>query len=290
MLLLPTIIVPGYLNDLAAKPDPAVMAALEQRGYRIQGASPGLFWFTYPSRRLGLEEAARALSTYVREVVLPKTYSARINVVAYSLGGLLARWNLAFEPGWSHLVTRFVMVGVPNEGAVLSYVDGWYPLAAPWARTPAARNLLPTFPFWRPTPGASWGFPPDGQKPALEELNTHPLPDGIRAYAFACGFAQRRRHGDHGFQPRPRSRRCDRPPFRAKHCGQAYPSVRVAGKCRHEIAERPPCKTSRKDTDEARSLLETPVGNRRSGGTETASRPPSLSPATRPIGEDRSWS
>jgi len=184
VLLLPTVIVPGYLNDMAGKPDPVVMSALVGRGYRARGGSPNLFWFTYSSRSLDLEKAAWALAAYVRDVVLPTTYAARINVVGYSLGGLLARWNLVFEPGWDRLVNQFVMVGVPNEGAVMSYVDGWYPLAAPWAGTPAARSMLPTFPFWRPGSRAAWGFPPDAQNPALTELNTHPLPEGIRAYAF----------------------------------------------------------------------------------------------------------
>ena len=184
VLLLPTVIVPGYLNDMSGKPDPRILSVLEQRGYRARGTSPDLFWFTYPSRSLSLEKGAWALAAYVRDVVLPKTYAARINVVGYSLGGLLTRWALAFEPGWDRLVNRFVMVGVPNEGAVMAYVNAWYPLAAPWARTPAARDLLPTFPFWRPARGAPWGFPPDAQNAALAELNTHPLPEGIRAYAF----------------------------------------------------------------------------------------------------------
>ena len=184
VLLLPTIIAPGYLNDMSGKPDPEILSVLTQRGYRATGGSPSVFWFTYNSRGLSLGQAGRALAAYVREVVLPRTYAARINVVGYSLGGLLTRWNLVFEPGWDHLVNRFVMVGVPNEGVVMSYVNGWYPLASPWARTPAARNLLPTFPFWRPAPRAAWGFPPDAWNPALAELNTHPLPEGIRAYAF----------------------------------------------------------------------------------------------------------
>jgi len=70
---------------------------------------------------------------------------------------------------------------------VMAYVNAWYPLAAPWARTPAARDLLPTFPFWRPAPGTPWGLPPDARNAALAELNTHPLPEGIRAYAFYGG-------------------------------------------------------------------------------------------------------
>lgn len=182
MLLLPTVIVPGYLNDLGGKPG-GLVSFLEQRGYHATTASPDLFWFSYRSRALGLKDAARALAAYVREVVLPETYATRINVVGYSLGGLLTRWNLAFEPGWDHLVNRFVMVGVPNQGAVASYVYAWYAIGS-LARTAAARDLIPTFPFWQPVPGAPWRLPPDGQNPTLAELNTHPLPYGPRVYAF----------------------------------------------------------------------------------------------------------
>ena len=90
------------------------------------------------------------------------------------------------EPGvrarWDHLVNRFVMVGVPNQGVVMSYVYAWYAVAG-LART-AARDLNPTFPYWQPDPGGPWRFPPDGQNPALTALNAHLLPKGIRAYAF----------------------------------------------------------------------------------------------------------
>jgi hypothetical protein len=182
-LLLPTIIVPGYLNELEGKLNPGILSVLEQRGYRATGLSPSVFWFPYNSRGLTLEAASQALAVYVRETVLPTTYAGRINVVGYSLGGLLARWNMAFEPGWDHLVNRFVMVGVPNEGAVTTYVYAWY-LLGNWARTAGARAFLPTFPFWRPSPEAPWGLPPDAQNPELTTLNSHPLPGGTRAYAF----------------------------------------------------------------------------------------------------------
>jgi hypothetical protein len=196
VLLLPTVIVPGYLNDVGGKPKGGLMSVLEQRGYHATGPSPDLFWFSYRSRALGLKGAGQALAAYVREEVLPKTYAARINVVGFSLGGLLVRWNLAFEPGWDHLVNRFVMVGVPNEGSVLSYVYGLYAVAG-LARTAAARELVPTFPYWQPAPGAPWRFPPDGENPALTELNTHALPDGIRAYDFYGNQEQLDAH-DHG--------------------------------------------------------------------------------------------
>jgi len=184
VLLLPSLIVPGYLSDLGgARPYPGVLSGLERRGYRATGPWPTVFWFGYASRRLTVEGAARALASYVRDVVLPSTYATRLNIVGFSYGGLLVRWNMAFEPGWDHLVDRFVMVAVPNEGTVTSYVDAWYPVVT-IARTPAARSLTPTFPFWRPTSKAPWSIPRDASNPILTRLNAYPLPSGIRAYAF----------------------------------------------------------------------------------------------------------
>jgi pimeloyl-ACP methyl ester carboxylesterase len=183
MLLLPTVIVPGYLNDIDSKPDPDIVSALEQRGYHVTGASPTVFWFAY-SRRFPLENGAKALAAYVRRTVLTKTYAARINVVGYSEGGLIARWALAFDPDWAHLVNQFVMIGVPNEGAAASYVYGWYPALVRIAATPSARDMFPTYLFWRPNQDAPWTVPPGARNAALARLNTQPLPEDVRIYAL----------------------------------------------------------------------------------------------------------
>lgn len=200
---LPTVIVPGYLNEIAEAADPQVISALERRGYSAQGASPDVFWFPYRSRKLSLREAAAELAAFVRNVVTPATYAARINVVGYSLGGLMARWNIAFEPGWEDLVDRLFLVGTPNEGAVASYVYAWYPVGG-LARTPAARVFLPTFPFWRADEGTRWSIPADAQNTALAELNRHPLSPSVRAYAFYGRHEGRTLSGVTGQFPNPR--------------------------------------------------------------------------------------
>lgn len=183
-LLLPTVMVPGYLNDLAVRPDSDIIAALAQHGYRVGGASPTVFWFAYPSRRISLQDGARELAEFVRRTVLPSVYASRINVVGYSEGGLITRWNLAFDSDWAHLVNQFVMVAVPNEGAAASYVYGWYPALARVAATPAARDMFPTYPYWRPAPEAAWTVPSDGGNATLARLNAQPLPEAVRLYAF----------------------------------------------------------------------------------------------------------
>ncbi len=184
---LPTVIVPGYLSEIGG-PDEGVLAAFRQHGYRDRGMAPTLFWFSYRSLHMSLEESARDLDAYVRRVVLPATFARKVNIVGYSLGGLLARWNIAYDPeGWGTRVNRLILVGVPNEGTVTPYVysraASFLPYAW-WAQTKAARELLPTFPFWRAGPAHSWGTPPDAGNTLLAQLNARPIPLGVRLYIF----------------------------------------------------------------------------------------------------------
>ena len=182
LLLLPTVIVPGYLNEFWGPP-PRDMEEAFRSGYRRSGPAPNLFWFAYPSTKLSLEQSGNALAAYVRDVVLPRIYAARINVVAYSSGGLPARWCLAFVPGWGRFISKVFLIGVPNEGSLLSYVFSWYPMAR-LARTSAARSMLPSYPFWRPTPNALWGVPAGAENQELERLNAQPIPDGPQLYVY----------------------------------------------------------------------------------------------------------
>lgn len=188
-LLLPTVIVPGYLNE-SGGPNADMLATLRRHGYADAGAgaSPTLFWFSYPSRGIGLQEGAQSLAAYVRQVVFPATYAAKINVIGYSLGGLLARWNVAYNvDGWDTLVNRLILVGVPNEGAVMTYLGQHAPTFLPFSglgKSPVAPALLPTFPFWRSKPKDAWSFPPDAVNPMLDQLNARPIPSGIRVYLF----------------------------------------------------------------------------------------------------------
>jgi hypothetical protein len=186
-ILLPTVIVPGYLNEDDG-PSAAVLSAFRHRGYVDAGAGQNVFWFTYPSKRLAVPDGGRALADYVRRVVLPSGHAAAVNVVGYSLGGLIARWNVAYDvDGWSTLVNRLVLVGVPNEGTVMAYLAGHAPSALPFAglgHTPASRVFMPTFPFWRPGPGSPWALPPDAENALLDGLNARPIPSDIRIYLF----------------------------------------------------------------------------------------------------------
>ncbi len=186
-ILLPTVIVAGYMNELGGRNEEA-LAAFIRRGYRDDGTAPTLFWFGYPSHQVTLEEGARNLAHYVRQVVLTQAYAAKINVVGYSLGGLMARWNVEYNvDGWGTLVNRLMLVGVPNEGSVMAYVHRNAPTFLPlayFAHAPAAHEMMPTFPFWRAGPTQPWAMPPDAANPVLAQLNARPIPEGIRVWVF----------------------------------------------------------------------------------------------------------
>lgn len=186
-VLLPTVIVPGYANELGGRDD-TVLAALRRRGYRDSGRGATLFWFEYPSHEWTLEQAAHALADYVHRTVLTNAYAAKINVVGYSLGGLMARWDIQFDvDGWGTLVNRLLLVGVPNEGTVFPYLYRNVPTFLPYGylmHTPAARAMMPTFPFWRHSTAQPWSIPPDADNPVLSELNRRPMPSDVQVEVF----------------------------------------------------------------------------------------------------------
>jgi len=189
-MLLPTVIVPGVANELSGE-DQDWLATFMQHGYRGNERAPTVFWFGYPSHQVGLEEGAHLLAEYVRRVVLRRAYAGKINIVGYSFGGLLARWNVQFDvDGWGTLVNRLILVGVPNEGSVLAYAYRNVPTFLPFAyfaHAPATRALIPTFPFWRAAPTEPWSMPPDADNPALAQLNARPIPRGVRVWVFYGG-------------------------------------------------------------------------------------------------------
>jgi Lipase (class 2) len=191
-VLLPTVIVPGYANELGGRDD-AALSAFRRHGYKDTGNAPTLFWFGYQSHELTLEQAAHVLADYVHRTVLASAYAAKINVVGYSLGGLLARWNVQFDvDGWGTLVNRLLLVGVPNEGTVVAYMYRNVPTFVPYgylAHAPAAHAMMPTFPFWRESNANGWSVPADADNPTLAELNRQPMPSGVQIDVF-YGSAQ----------------------------------------------------------------------------------------------------
>jgi len=186
-VFLPVVLVPGLLNMRGA-PNEKVLSVFRRFGYTDAGPARTLFWFAYPVVGATLVGDANGLAAYVRQEVLPEVYAARINVVGYSTGGLLARWNVAYDvDGWGALVNRLALVGVPNEGAVFAYVvahSPWYRPFAAWGRSALTVAHWPTFPFWRARSGEPWTIPPTGENPTLTQLNARSVPGEVRVYLF----------------------------------------------------------------------------------------------------------
>jgi glycerol-3-phosphate O-acyltransferase len=92
--------------------------ALGEAGYEVHN-------WDYPSRQYGLLPLVDALETFAREAA---SRSARVDFVAHSMGGLLARGVLARVSLPN--VGRLVMLAPPNRGATLASRAG----AHAWAR------------------------------------------------------------------------------------------------------------------------------------------------------------
>ena len=197
-ILLPTVIAPGNFNEEKA-PDQGVLAALGRHGYEVEGGYPTLAWCAYPSEKVTPETGAFALAACARRVIFPATYAVKINVIGYSLGGLLARWAVAHDTdGWATLVSRLVLVAVPNEGSVMAYLVRHVPFFLPFSsfgHSAAAQFMAPTFPFWRADPSQPWGAPHDGGNATLADLNTRPIPNTVRVYIFYGSHDPRRPAG-----------------------------------------------------------------------------------------------
>jgi glycerol-3-phosphate O-acyltransferase len=85
-----------------------IARALEEAGYEVYN-------WDYQSRRFGVTELVDALDGYARAIARP---GVRLNFVAHSMGGLLARGVLG--RGTLANVGRLVMLAPPNQGAELA--------------------------------------------------------------------------------------------------------------------------------------------------------------------------
>lgn len=107
----PIVSVHGYTVDGGMR---FYFRSLRDAGYRANR----IFGFEFdarfarsPSNRVH----ARALETYIREVVLPSTGAEQVDVIAHSMGSLVTRWCITVL-GCGEVIDDFVSVGGPNHG------------------------------------------------------------------------------------------------------------------------------------------------------------------------------
>jgi pimeloyl-ACP methyl ester carboxylesterase len=133
-----------------------------------------------------LEEGAERLRRAIARVIGranghdPLTYADRVDIVAHSKGGLVARMFLRNLPSYTELpndvVRKLVMACTPHTGAADIARIGDY------LARPAYLQLLPTSPWYRTSPQKSFGKPPEDNDLSLETLNETAMPPSVAYY------------------------------------------------------------------------------------------------------------
>jgi pimeloyl-ACP methyl ester carboxylesterase len=105
-----------------------------------------LFLFCYDWRQ-DLVDAATNLKFAV-QWILDHSGASQVNIIAHSMGGLVARTYINLSENYSDKVRKLILLGVPSHGSVASYI----------ALHPDLGCVLP---FWQPWPleNTDWGIP-----------------------------------------------------------------------------------------------------------------------------------
>ena len=125
---LPVIITHGILGDLAQFTEGTIGPGLAQLamsfevdGYDPVPTYPTLHQLVYPSLDTGgIGFLANQYMKRKVEDVLESTYAAKVDLVAHSMGGLLARFYIE-ELGGDAKVRKLVTIGTPHAGAAKSH-------------------------------------------------------------------------------------------------------------------------------------------------------------------------
>lgn len=204
---LPVIVLPGLGNedlDPLASGFPAALNAAAGGVYTLAGDRPTLVVHGYPSLSKPLATLGRGLSARVKST-LRKGVFAKVDLVCYSYGGLVARSFLAQDGG--SRVRTCAFLATPNEGTAVAYLGVGLlengQLDALLAGNPdaaalveafvneetkdALRNLFPTYSWYTPrnllTDTLVANFLGDPSTP-LTALNQSAPPPGVALHAF----------------------------------------------------------------------------------------------------------
>ena len=149
-ILLPVVIVHGILGEFgSAQPilfgDPDAILNLENHlinhGYE-EKPYPTIYYFDYKSFWSCITDSSN-LAKKVKQKVLDKTYAAKVNIVAHSMGGLISRHSIKNN---NLAVNKLIMIGTPNKGsteALMAWDYNWPNLSF----SKPLRQLMPTYDF-----------------------------------------------------------------------------------------------------------------------------------------------
>lgn len=184
----------------------------EDDGETLSSVYPTLVSFDYQSLQRPATAIAADLGNWIqRELTSPqtgKTYAAKVNVVAHSLGGIITRAAISYNSG-ATFINKVILVGSPSEGAAFAeaVVSYWpaanllFPLinvgsflGAPGllgilscvqgGTLDTTKVLLPTYPWY----AASASSQPvaSGSNPELLAINGFGLNPNIRYYGIVA--------------------------------------------------------------------------------------------------------
>jgi pimeloyl-ACP methyl ester carboxylesterase len=154
----PVVLIPGWHGD--ASSFDRMIPALEAAGMTVldfDPARPGAQALAYAPTADGQhipDVAARVVQPAVEAALARAGYPAEaaVDVVGYSMGGLIARWLIEHpggevEPGWAGRVGTLVMLGTPNHGTFEAWVPGTIGGFGRWNAT--GGDMRPGSPFLR---------------------------------------------------------------------------------------------------------------------------------------------
>jgi pimeloyl-ACP methyl ester carboxylesterase len=105
---------------------PSVLAKTTENGQQktLQDKYDLVLAFDYENLKTTIQENAKLLKQRLEEVGLTANNGKQLDIVAHSMGGLVARTFIEQEDG-KHIVQHLVMLGTPNAGSPWPKIQDW---------------------------------------------------------------------------------------------------------------------------------------------------------------------
>jgi pimeloyl-ACP methyl ester carboxylesterase len=181
-----------------------LISSFEATGFQ---KNADLFIFAYDFRK-SITDSAQALKLFLSQQVLSKNPGKEVNIIAHSMGGLVARQCVERVAGCSDIINKIITAGSPHQGTLKAYklweggivdddnaisrtieeeaIDSLYPLYLTRKdviqnRFPGVKDLLPVFDYLSGKPYSSMS--PQARNQNLANLT--PLSSGFTSKTLA---------------------------------------------------------------------------------------------------------